>query len=165
VALSPDSTLNPYAAPKSRLEDVAASGAAWRDGKLVRLKRDGALPDRCVVCNADAHGDRVARTLYYSPLAWRLAAPAAPFVALWLGIAADIDFLLMAFWPLALLLFVAHFFVRKSLKLELGICARHRKLRNTLIGASLVGMAAVVLGLPASIAAGEGWTLLAGPCS
>jgi hypothetical protein len=163
VALSPDSSaLNPYAAPKSRLEEIPAAGAAWRDGKLVRFKHQGALPDRCVVCNADARGARVGRKLYCSPLAWRLGAVAAPFVSLWLGVALDADLLIVSFWPLVVILLVANFFVRKSLEVELGICARHRKLRGALTVASLLSMGAVLFGIFASLSTGTGWTALLG---
>jgi hypothetical protein len=128
----------------------------------VRFKRDGALPDRCVVCNVDARGGRVTRRLYCSPLAWRLGAVAAPFVALWLGVALDAELLIFSFWPLVVILLVANFFVRKSLEVGLGICARHRKLRGALTAASLLSMAAVLLGIFASLSTGSGWTVLLG---
>ena len=152
--------MNPYAAPRSRLEEIPAAGAAWREGKLVRFKRDGALPARCVVCNGEAGSARVRRTLYCSPLAWRLGAFAAPFVMLWLGVLAEIELFIYLFWPLVLALFVTNFFVRRSLKVELGICARHRKLRNMLIGGSLACTALVLFGIFTALSTGSGWTVL-----
>ena len=108
------------------------------------MERDGALPDRCVVCNEPA-ARRVARTLYCSPLAWRIGAFFTPFVLLWLGMSTGPAELIFAFWPAAVVLFVAHFFVRKKLRVELGVCQRHWRVRLVLQGVSLAAMAVVFL--------------------
>ena len=113
----------------------------------MRFKSAGALPDRCVVCNAAASGARVRRRLYCSPLAWRLGAFAAPFVVFGLGVVLDFELFIFAFWPLALALFVVNFFVRKSLRVDLGICARHRRMRTAMHLVSAAAMAAVVVAL------------------
>jgi hypothetical protein len=52
---------NPYAAPDSSYEDVAATlmgseGRLWRQGKLLVMERDAALPDRCVKSNEPCEG-------------------------------------------------------------------------------------------------------------
>lgn len=111
------------------------------------MDREGALPDRCVTCNAPAGGRRLQRRLYRSPLAWRIGAFAAPFVALAAGVALNSEILMAAFWPLAILLAVAHLIVRRSLKLQLGVCARHRRLRILLIVLSVACMAGVFAGI------------------
>ena len=111
------------------------------------MDRSGALPDRCIVCNTDAGGYRLARKLYWSPFAWRLGAVATPFVALGLGAATQTMLLMVLFWPLVLALMIAHTFVRKKLEVELGFCARHRRLRAVLSALSI----ACVIGVLSSI--------------
>jgi len=112
------------------------------------MDRSGALPDRCVVCNADAGGHRMARTLYRSPVAWRLAAAATPFVVAGIGAATETMLLMALFWPLVLVMMIAHTFVRKKLKLEVGMCERHQRWRNVLRALSLAGVAGVLVSLP-----------------
>jgi hypothetical protein len=111
----------------------------------------GALPDRCVICNGGAGGYRLSRTLYWSPAAWRFGAIIAPFVALCLGLATDVMALVVAFWPLVLILLIANFFVRKKLVLELGLCPPHRRMRTVLGVLSVAGMAGVVASWPAFV--------------
>jgi nitrate reductase gamma subunit len=111
------------------------------------MDRDAALPDLCVACNAPAQGFRVSRRLYYSPRLWRIGAFLTPFVVMLAGVWLDSNLLIASFWPLALMLVVANFFVRKSLKLELGLCARHRRLRYLLLGLSALAILGVVLGV------------------
>jgi hypothetical protein len=105
----------------------------------VRIDRAGGLPDRCVICNRPAEGRRVKRTLYWSPKAWRIgtAAVLVGFAAIGGAIA---PYVLYAFWPLVLVLIIANLFVRKSLKLEIGICRRHALRRNALRGLSIASM-------------------------
>jgi hypothetical protein len=135
--------LNPYAAPKAKLEEALPAGAAWRDGKLVRMDREGALPDRCVLCNAPA-GKRVARTLYWSPAAWRHFSWIVPFGLLIAGIGLRVPWMALAFWPLVIVLGIAHYFVRKKLKLELAICVRHERQGNILAALSIAAVIAAV---------------------
>ena len=81
------------------------------------MDRAGALPDRCVLCNASAASPRVKRTLYWTPRAWRIGAWAILIGAFVLSVA------VMESGPLLgvslLLVVLAHFALRKSLKLEL----------------------------------------------
>jgi len=135
--------LNPYAAPKAKLEQVLP-GAAWRDGKLVRIDRDGALPDRCVLCNAET-GRRVPRTLYWSPPAWRLLGFAVPLTFFAAGIGLRQPWLLVAFWPAAIVMAVVHYIVRRKLALEVGICAPHYRRSNRLTGVAIATLAIAVL--------------------
>lgn len=41
----------------------ASGGGFWRDGELLLMRLDAALPDRCVKCNAPAEGCRLKLTL------------------------------------------------------------------------------------------------------
>ncbi|MGH8741994.1 MAG: hypothetical protein ACREUN_13840, partial [Burkholderiales bacterium] len=74
--------MNLYAPPKAKVDPAHQLGELWRRDKLVRMDRSGALPDRCVICNADAAGYRLPRKLYWAPTAWRIGATATPFVVL-----------------------------------------------------------------------------------
>jgi len=111
------------------------------------MDRSVALPDHCVVCNTAAQGYRLKRKFYYSPAAWKIGASLAPFLALLAGSLLEAPFLTMAFWPLVAIVAVANMFVRKSLRLEVAVCARHRALRRTFLTLSWVCVAGIVLGL------------------
>ena len=110
------------------------------------MDRDATLPARCVVCNQPA-ARRLARTLYYSPRAWRIGAFLTPFALMWLGMWSGEVALLVAFWPAVIILFIAHFFVRKKLRIELGACQRHWRIRLVTQAASVAAMGLVVLAL------------------
>lgn len=114
----------------------------------MRLDRSGALPDRCIVCNADAGGRRLSRKLYWSPVAWRVFALATPFTLAGLGIATETPILIVLFWPLVLVLLFVHTFVRKKVEIELGICLRHRRLQAALGGVSIACLVAVFAAAP-----------------
>jgi hypothetical protein len=135
--------LNPYAAPKAKLEEAVAEGSVWREGNLVRVDRDGSLPSRCVVCNLPAE-TRVRRRLYTSPLAWRLSAFITPFVLMWLGLLLQATVLMMLFWPSIIVLLVVHLFVRRKFVLDAPICARHARLRTVLLVFSILLVCAVI---------------------
>jgi hypothetical protein len=87
------------------------------------------------------------RKLYSSPFLWKLGAFLAPFVALYVGIFTSSELLTGAFWPLAIVLAIAHLFIRRSQRVEFGVCARHRRLRLVLITLSVAGMAGVMVGI------------------
>ena len=84
------------------------------------------------------------RKLYWSPRAWRTSMGLALLAAIVLGIALAMP---TAFWAVALFLVFVNMFVRQSLKLELGICGRHRKLRRFLIGLSWTCILGVFVGV------------------
>ena len=95
------------------------------------------MPDRCIVCNAPAQNRRIRRKVYWTPRAWRVSAAGGLLGIFAVGVFFRMPGLIDLFWWLLLLALVVHFLIRKSLKLELGICARHRSIRNLLFGASL----------------------------
>ena len=109
------------------------------------MDRDGALPDRCVICN-DPGSARVKRTLYWTPRAWRIGAWAILACAYLLSVVVMGSGAILG--VSLLLVVMAHFALRKSLKLEVGVCPRHRRWRNILRGASIVCILLVVGGFP-----------------
>jgi hypothetical protein len=146
--------LNPYAAPKAKLEKDTELSTVWRQGSLVRIDREGSLPPRCVVCNQPCAGKGISRKLYWASRAWTIATMATPFVALGIGLAFQLYILAALFWPLVLLMFIAHAIVRKSMKVELGLCPRHQRARLLLQGLSIACFAAVFVG---GVAYEEAW--------
>ena len=135
--------MNPYAAPRAKLEEAVAEGAVWREGSLVRLERAGSLPARCVSCNSPAD-TRIRCRLYTSPLAWRLGAFATPFVLMGLGILLEMPIVVALFWPAVIVLLVTHLFVRKKFVVEAPVCPRHARLRTVLLVLSIVLVCAVI---------------------
>jgi hypothetical protein len=106
------SEYNPYAAPEvgitgSRLAGDADEGrGVWRDGKTLVMVKIARLPSRCVKCNEPAT-NRLKRTLYwYNPLLFLLI------------LASPLIFIIVAL------------IVRKSVKVEVPLCERHRALRK-----------------------------------
>ena len=89
---------------------VSAADGPWRDGNQLITTRQMVLPDRCVKCNASAEGYKLKKTIY-----WQHPA----YIALLL-----INVLVMA---------VVILCVRKSAKLEIGLCPKHRKKRSRAI--------------------------------
>jgi hypothetical protein len=139
--------LNPYAAPRARLEHDALAGALWRAGKLVRMGRESELPDRCVVCSAPASGYRVKRRLYWAPAAWTRTAPFVPVAVFLAGTFLRNPMLMMLVWPTAIVLYVTHLFVRKSFRLAVGLCPRHRAIRHALLALSVGCIVVMALAL------------------
>lgn len=137
---------NPYAPPQAELDAPRPADAAWRDGKLVRMDRDGSLPGRCVTCNAPALAKRVERTLYWTPWQWRAVVWATPLVLLGL-MSAGLWMAGALIMPALLVLAIANAIIRKRVDLELGVCARHARLRQALGWTGIACMVAVI-GLP-----------------
>ena len=100
----------------------AASGQAWRsDDKLV-LTRDASLPDRCIKCNAPANGFRMKRHLHWHP---------SPY------------FILIVSPPIYIIVALC---VRKSARVEIGLCEPHRRHRNKwMIICSVTAVTAIVI--------------------
>jgi hypothetical protein len=101
--------INPFAPPKSaELEEARRfdENMAWRDGKLLMVRKDAVLPDRCLKCNEPAEGYQFKRSL-----AW-----ASPWYAL---------LILIHF----LVYIVVYLIVSQRGKVTAGVCRLHRKKR------------------------------------
>jgi hypothetical protein len=123
-------------------EGVApVGGNLWRSGKQVVLRRNAALPDRCVKCNAPAHGIRLKRQLSWHPSAW--------YLLIFVGL---------------LIYVIVALIVRKQAVVQLPLCEAHRARRRWIITtcwlAFLGGIALIILG--ANQAAGGGWIIVTG---
>jgi hypothetical protein len=130
---------DPYAPPAAALEPSHELGEVARKGKLVRMDREGRLPQRCVGCNAPALPGRVSRTLYWSPWRWRLFMIGTPVLLIALAIAGVEPAGFIAFLLVPVLV-IAHLIVRKRLDLDIGLCARHTKFRRVLYWAGVTSM-------------------------
>ena len=124
-------------------EGAAPSGSAvglWRTNKILVTRSETPFPDRCVKCNAPAHGFRLKRVLYWQHPAYYLL----------------IIISLLIFLIVALI-------VRKKAVLHVGLCDRHRAQRRQaiIIGCSgtLAGLAIAVIG---GAAFSSGWLAFAG---
>jgi hypothetical protein len=85
---------------------LSADNTVTRDGSLVRSGPCAQWPDRCVVCNSPAHGNRAKLVLTWYPPQVYLLLIAPPF------------FLLAAI------------FLRQSAKLNVGLCDAHSRRRR-----------------------------------
>jgi len=110
----------------------------------VRIERRGALPARCVVCNEPARRS-LPRSLYWSPVAWRVGALLTPFALLIVGIFTGTLALLVLFWPAVIVLTIAHLFVRTKLAVELPLCERHWRGGLVVRGLSIAAVVAVLV--------------------
>ena len=137
-------SFNPYAPPEAALDAPHAAGDVWRDGGLVRMERNATLPGRCVACNAPALPKRVDRTLYWTPWQWRVAAWGTPLVLLGLAFG-GMETAGVLFVPAIVILAIANAIIRKRFEVELGLCARHARIRQAL-GWAGIGCAALVMG-------------------
>ena len=109
-----------------RVKEGAAPPASlmlWRSGRVLVMGQGASLPDRCVKCNAPAHGQRLVRKLYWH----------SPY--LYLLILASI-----------LIYAVVAIIVRKRARVEVGICDSHRFQRRLAIALGwLFGLGGLVL--------------------
>lgn len=104
---------NPYAPPKSHLEDIAKPGGIWRKEKLLVMQKNAELPGRCIYCNEKAVLSSKKRILYLN---------------IWLQIA--LVLLFVAFNVLALIpILIIILIFRKSAKIKIPVCQKHRKRR------------------------------------
>jgi hypothetical protein len=125
------SNFNPYEAPKSdvapRAPFLEAGDGLWRDGPLLVMRKDAELPDRCVKCNTPAEGRRLRRNLSWHPGAWYL--------------------LVLVSLPIYV---IVALIVRKTARIEVGLCADHRARRRRAIAVgwalSLAGFGMIIYG-------------------
>jgi hypothetical protein len=106
--------INPYAPPTSaELEEGLRfdfDDIAWRDGKLLMVRKDAILPDRCVKCNEPAEGYQFKRSLTW----------ANPWYAVLIVVS-------------PLLYILVYLILSKKGKVTAGVCRLHRKKRRTAI--------------------------------
>ncbi len=139
------SELNPYAPPADvgpgSGRSVGSDGTnAVRQGDVAVFPVHGsALPDRCVVCNAPAGGYRLRKTFYWH------------HPAIYLAILAG-----------ALIYVILAMVVRKSARVELGLCEAHRARRRNGLILAWSGMAVGLVGLLAGAAYGSGAMAIGG---
>jgi hypothetical protein len=124
---------NPYAPSTATMKSRAPAGGAttdvWSDGKWLVMEVDARLPARCVRCNAPAEALMKQQTLYWHH-------PAI--------------YLLLLFW--VVIYVVVALIVRKSLKVDVGLCEEHRRARRN---ALIVGFIGLIGSIPAAMALGK----------
>lgn len=112
---------NPYAPSRASLKPAATiggeTGEVWRDGKWLVMDVDARLPHRCVKCNEPAETPMKRQTLYWHH-------PAI--------------YLLLLFWIVIYVIVAA--IARKTLKLEVGLCEKHRLSRRNALTIGSIGM-------------------------
>ncbi|MBL8376469.1 MAG: hypothetical protein JNM79_01210 [Burkholderiales bacterium] len=143
-------SINPFAPPAANLEAVHQLGQVHVEGKLVCMERGGALPDRCVACDSAARGQRVSLTLYWVPGKVRIALLATAsllIILLALGEVFDPSGTGTAFFVLLVLAYGINVLARKKVVVEVGVCARHMRLRKTLRFIAIACTSTVLLAL------------------
>ena len=113
---------------------------AARDGSKLVVPHGAQLPDRCVKCNAPAHGFRLRRRLT------------------WLHPA----YLLLLFGGL-IFYAIASAVASKSAEIHVGVCPKHRKQRlQAIIGGWSLGLSGAILMPWLAISLGSWWIALVG---
>ena len=97
------------------------TGGVWRDNDTLVMTKDALLPDRCVKCNAPAHGFRLKRSL-----SWHHPA------------------LIVLIFVALLIYLVVALTVSKRATVYIGLCAEHLQRRRNLL---IVGWAMLAIGL------------------
>lgn len=117
------SEFNPYRAPDAPLPTgkVLGEQGLWREGKLLLAAKGTEFPDRCIKCNAPAEGYRLKRTLYWHPG--------------WYYLTLLINLIVYA---------IVAMIVRKTAKLAVPLCPRHRSARTRDILIAWVGSLAAI---------------------
>ena len=106
-------------------------GDVWREGDVLVAAKDASLPERCVRCDAPSGRSRLKQQYYWH-------SPALYLIA-----------------PFALLIYaIVAMAVRKSARLEIGLCEAHLTRRKTaIVGGSvlaLLGFAMVLMAIAGS---------------
>lgn len=118
---------NPYAPPKAALEDEPIHDY-WREGNVLVMKQDSALPARCVKCNEPAVEPMKERRFYWHHPGWYL-------------------FILINIVVYAIIAMI----VRKKARVAVGLCPKHLLRRRIFLaigwGSFLFGLAAIFSGL------------------
>lgn len=119
--------MDPYAPPQANLElSPDASRLIRRQGKLILVRRDVPLPERCVKCNGEGRGTRLTPRLFYYHWALSLA----------------VAVLILLFWPLA---FIVALVGRRSARVEFTLCGAHQRRRRIFAAAALLSLTLSVI--------------------
>jgi len=120
-------------------EGITPGLQMWRSGEFLVLRKDTALPPRCVKCNAPQHGNRIKRKLFWHP----------PWI-----------YLLIL--PGLLIYAIVATIIGKRALVEVPLCVEHRRIRMRDL---LVTWLLIVFCLGAfgyAIVASSGWWALVG---
>lgn len=137
---------NPFETPQTELPRSAfgrgpgglSTPGQWREGDILHHPRGAEFADRCVKCNAPAHGYRLRRKLYWHSPWYYLF-----LIQIWIYV-------------------VVALIVRKTMAVEIGLCAQHRsQRRNAMIAGSAITLASMggCIGLAGEGAASGGFIL------
>jgi hypothetical protein len=121
---------NPYAAPKAEVlvqdRHLDSSSKAWRDRKLLVVRKGAELTDRCLKCAAPTEGYRFSRKLSWHKPIW----------------------FLLFFLISPIVYIIVYFFVRWQGWVTVSLCPRHRRNRAWAIAlgwlAALAGAGLIV---------------------
>jgi hypothetical protein len=113
------SQFNPYDAPTAALPRGKYVGelGMWREGKILLMSKGAEFPDRCVKCNSPAMGYRLKRDLSWHPQLLYL----------------------MIIFPGLLFYVIVALIVRKTAKIQVPLCRRHRAARRRDIAIGWMG--------------------------
>ena len=149
---------NPYAPPRAAIGPlVDTGGEVWRDGDILVMTPNAALPARCVQCNAPANGEPRRRQFYWRPLLSRVSRTVGYGLlflpvylpAAWKGAVAKVPLAaLLSDSPLipAFIFLVLGRLGVEAAKVSVGLCALHERKQGYLfLGRFAVGLIGVAL--------------------
>lgn len=122
-----------------RLKEEGRVTAIWRDGSLLVAASETVLPDRCVKCNAPAHGLKMKKKFYWH------------HPAFYLLICAGI-----------LIYAIVALVVRKTSTVHLGVCAEHKSRRSRSVAITWITVGLAVALMIFAAGADLGWLALLG---
>jgi hypothetical protein len=102
-----------YGLPQQAQQSYAHGGGVWRDDKMLVMHKTARLPEYCIKCGAPLDRPMLPRTLRWQH----------PALAL----------LLLAGLPGLILYFIIALIVRKTARVDIGICEEHAGKRRTAI--------------------------------
>ena len=120
-------------------EGITPGSQIWRAEKFLVLRKDSALPPRCVKCNAPQHGNRIKRRLFWHP----------PWIYILI--------------PAGLLVYaIVATVIGKRAIVDVPICLEHRRIRwrDLLVTWLLILLCLAAFGY--AIVASNGWWALVG---
>jgi hypothetical protein len=130
-----DQQVNPYSAPKARLEAIADEDLAlWRDGKILVCRRDAGFPGRCIKCNEPVEFEKARFKLHWHHSGW--------YILVLLNI---------------IIYAVIASLVRKKAIIWVGLCETHRRRRRLSRIIGWGGFAAILCCFFLGLSLNQGW--------